>query len=63
MNKNIIIKSLLNGVIGFFLVVLVLNLVKGVPFGKAIVDPYSILLGITATIGSCIGFARKAMKQ
>lgn len=63
MNKNIIIKSLLNGIISFFLVAVVLDLVKGIPFGQALVEPYSIFLGITAIIGSFIGFSRKAMKQ
>ena len=63
MNKNIIIKSLLNGVISFFLVAVVLDLVKGIPFGQALVEPYNIILGISATICSYIGFSRKAMKQ
>lgn len=63
MNKNIIIKSLLNGVITFFLVAVVLDLAKGIPFGQALVEPYNILLGISATIGSYIGFSRKAMKR
>ena len=63
MNKNIIIKSLLNGIISFFLVALVLDLAKGIPFGKAIVDPYSIFLGVSAIVGSYIGFSRKAAKQ
>ncbi|MDO4866033.1 MAG: hypothetical protein Q4C10_05710 [Clostridia bacterium] len=63
MNKNIIIKSLLNGIISFFLVALVLDLVRGIPFGKAIVDPYNIFIGVAAIIGSYIGFTRKALKQ
>lgn len=63
MNKNIIIKSLLNGIFSFFLVALVLDLVRGIPFGQAIVDPYNIIVGVAAIIGSYIGFSRKAMKQ
>ena len=63
MNKNIIIKSLLNGVTSFFLVALVLDLVKGIPFGQALAEPYNIILGISAIVGSYIGFTRKAMKQ
>ena len=63
MNKNIIIKSLLNGVVGFFLVAVILGLVKGIPFGQALVEPYNIFVGISAIIGSFIGFSRKAIKQ
>ena len=63
MNKNIIIKSLLNGIFGYFMVAMVLNLAKGIPFGQALVEPYNIFIGISAIIGSYIGFTRKAMKQ
>ena len=63
MKKNIIIKSLFNGVVSFFLVALVLDLVKGISFGQAIVDPYNIFIGVSAIIGSYIGFTRKAMNQ
>ena len=63
MKKNIIIKSLLNGVVGFFLVAVILGLVKGIPFGQALAEPYSIVLGISAILGSFIGFSREAMKQ
>ena len=63
MKKNIIVKSLLNGIASFLLVAVVLNLAKGIPFGQALVEPYSIFLGVSAIIGSCIGFSRKTMKQ
>ena len=63
MKKNIIIKSLLNGILTFVLVTLVLYLVKGVPFAQTIVAPYTIFLTISAVVGSFIGFSIKAAKE
>ena len=63
MNKNIIIKSVHNGILSLFLVAMVLDLAKGIPFGQALVSPFNIILGISAIVGSFIGFSRKAMKQ
>ena len=62
MNKNIIIRSLLNGILTFILVTLVLS-VKGMTFAQAIVAPYTIFLTITAIAGSFIGFEIKALRQ
>ena len=63
MNKNIIIKSLINGVVSFFVVALVLDLVKGIPFGQALVNPFNIFLCISAIVGSFIGFSRKEKRK
>ena len=62
MNKNIIIKSLLNGILAFILVALVLSL-KGMAIAQAIIAPYTIFLAISAIVGSFIGFTLKAMRQ
>lgn len=62
MKKSIIIKSLLNAVISYFVVALVLTLFKGVPFAQALTAPYTIVLGISALVGSALGFAIKASK-
>ena len=63
MNKNLIIKSLLNGILSFVLVALVLHLVKGVAIAQAIVAPYTIFLTLSAIAGSFVGFNIKAMKE
>ena len=63
MNKNLIIKSLLNGVLSFVLVALVFHLVKGVAIAQVIVAPYTISLTISAIVGSYIGFRIKTMKE
>ena len=62
MNKGIVIKSLINGVVGYFAVALIQFLVKGVPFAQALTTPYTIILGISALVGSAIGFTIKAKK-
>ena len=63
MKKNIIIKSLLNGILAFVLVALTQHLVKGVAIAQAIVAPYTIFLTISAIVGSFIGFNIKASKE
>ena len=63
MNKNIIIKSLVNGILAFVLVALVQHLVKGVAYAQAIVAPYTIFLTISAIVGSFVGFSIKATKE
>ncbi len=62
-NKSIIIKSLINGVLSYFVVALVLTLARGVPFAKALTAPYTIILGVSALVGSAIGFIVKANKK
>ena len=63
MKKNIIIKSLVNGILAFVLVALVQYLVKGVAITQAIVAPYTIFLTISAIFGSFAGFSIKTMKE
>ena len=62
MNKNNVIKSLLNGVLTFVLVALVLSL-KGMDITQALVSPYTIFLAVSAIVGSFVGFTMKAMRQ
>ena len=62
MNKNIIIKSLLNGVLAFILITLVCTL-KGMTIAQAIAAPYTIFLAVSAIAGSFIGFAIRTSKQ
>ena len=61
--KNIIIKSLVNGILTFVLVALIQHLVKGVAIAQAVIAPYTIFLTISAIVGSYIGFSIKAMKE
>ena len=63
MNKNIIIKSLLNGILTFVVVALVQYLVEGVALTQAIAAPYTIFLTISAIVGSFVGFSIKATKE
>ena len=63
MKKNIIIKSLVNGILAFVLVALIQHLVKGVAVAQAVIAPYTIFLTISAIVGSFVGFNIKAMKE
>ena len=63
MNKNILFKSLLQGVVGMFILALVLSIVKDDSILKVLAEPYTILVGVSAVIGSYIGYLRKAKKE
>ena len=60
MDKNILIKSLLNGVISLLVLAVLLSLIKDMSFVQALTVPYTIAVAIAAMVGSYIGFARKA---
>ena len=60
MDRNILIKSLLNGVISLLVLAVLLSLIKGMSFVQALTVPYTIAVAIVAMVGSFIGFARKA---
>ena len=59
MDKNIFIKSLLNGVISLLVLAVLLSLIKDMSFVQALTGPYTIAIAIAAMVGSYIGFARK----
>ena len=60
MGNNILIKSLLNGVISLLVLAVLLSLGKDMSFVQALTVPYTIAAAIAAMVGSYIGFARKA---
>ena len=63
MKKSIIIKSLINGIASCFAVALVQSLIRGIPFVQALTAPYTILLAISAAVGSFIGYEIRAARQ
>ena len=62
-NMNNIIKALVESVIGGLLLALLLTLMKDITFVQALTAPATIVAVVSAFIGSCIGFQRKARKQ
>ena len=60
MDKNILIKSLLNGVISLLVLAVLLSLINDLCFVPAPTELYTIAAAIAAMVGSYIGFARKA---
>ena len=58
--KNILFKSLLNGVVTLFALALILSWMNGLRFVEALVLPYIITAAVTACLASFIGFVRKA---
>ena len=60
MDKNILFKSLLQGVAGMLVLALLLSVVKDDSILEVLVEPETILLGVSAVIGSYIGYQRKA---
>ena len=63
MDKNILFKSLLQGIAGMIILALLCSIVKDDSFLELLVEPETILIGISAVIGSYIGYQRKAKKE
>ena len=59
MDKNILFKSLLQGVAVIVIVALLLSIVKDDSFLEVLAEPYTILMGIVAAAGGYSGFLRK----
>ncbi len=63
MDKNILFKSLLQGVAGMLIAALLLSIVKDDSILEVLVEPYTIFIGVSAVIGSYIGYLKKAKKE
>ena len=63
MSKNIIIKSLVESLIGWVLLAVVVMLTKNVTFVQALTSMLCILMAVAGFVGCCIGFHRKEKKQ
>ena len=63
MSKNIIIKSLVESLIGWVLLAVVVMLTKNVTFVQALTSMHCILMAVAGFVGCCIGFHRKEKKQ
>ena len=63
MDKNILFKSLLQGVAVIVIVALLLSIVKDDSFLEVLAEPYTILMGIVAAAGSYSGFLRKEKRS
>ncbi len=62
-NMNNILKALIESVIGGLLLALLLTLLKDITFVQALTAPATIVVVVSAFMGSFIGFQRKARKQ
>ena len=60
MNNNIILKSLINGILTWLVLGLFLSLTKDTTFVEALITPYILFAASTCIGGSFIGFKRKA---
>ena len=60
MNNNIILKSLINGILTWLVLGLFLSLTKDTTFVEALITPYILFAASVCIGGSFIGFKRKA---
>ncbi len=63
MDKNILFKSLLQGIAALLLFALLVSVVRAEPILQVLAAPYTIVLGVSAVVGSYAGFLRKAKKE
>jgi len=62
MDKKIIIKALLNGIVSWLVLTLLFVLIKDQSFVQALTAPYTIAAALSAAVGSYIGFMTKVKK-
>ena len=60
MNNNIILKSLINGILTWLVLGLFLSLTKDTTFVETLITPYILFVASACIGGSFIGFKRKA---
>ena len=63
MSKNIIIKSLVESLIGWVLLALVMCLTRNITFVQALITPYCICMTVCGFVGCCIGYQRRLKKM
>ena len=63
MSKNIIIKSVVESLIGWVLLAVVVMLTRNITFVQAFTSMHCILMTVAGFVGCCIGFQRKTKKQ
>ena len=59
---NTLDKALITGIVSWIAIALILHLVKGVDVVQAFTALYTVVLAVTAVVGSYIGFRRKAIR-
>ena len=63
MDKIILFKSLLQSIAGMLVLALLVSIVKDDSILEVLAAPYTIMLGVSAVIGSYIGYLRKAKNE
>ncbi len=63
MDKNILIRSLLQGLAGMILFALLFSIFKDDSFLDCLDEPYTVLCGITTFAGCYIGSLKRANKK
>ena len=62
MDKKILIRSLINGLLTWIIISLIRGIRQDLPVGKALINPYAIAVGVACVIASYIGFIRSGRK-
>ena len=63
MDKNILVKSLGQGIVGWILLALLLSFTKDMTFVQAFAAPSTITMSVATVVGSYVGYVRRAKKQ
>lgn len=63
MFRNVILKAMVESLIGWVVVAMIVYLTRNVTFVQALTAPNTIVIAVSAFVGSCIGYQRRARKQ
>ncbi len=63
MNRNIIIRTAIEGTIGWVLLALVMTMAQDITFMQAFFAPHTLVMASAGFIGGYIGLQRRAQKK
>ena len=63
MNRSIIIRTVIEGIIGWVLLALIVTFTKDITFVQAFFAPHTLVMASAGFIGGYIGLRRRAQKQ
>ena len=63
MNRNIIIRTVIEGLVGWVLLALVVMYAKDMTFVQALIAPHTLVMATAGFLGAYIGLRKRAEKQ
>ena len=63
MNRNMIIRTVIEGLIGWMLLALVVTFTKDITFVQAVIAPHTLVMATAGFLGAYMGLRKRAEEQ